>query len=118
MRIIVDEDLPKAVAVLLTERGHQAEHVADSNLRGASDAQVLAEAIGRGAMLFTADMGFSDVRLFPPGSHKGIVVFRFPDHFRRREIVRLIENFLDSADLTTLQDALVVVGTQAYRIRR
>ena len=116
MRILVDEDLPIAVARLLESLGHDAEHVVEVGLRGKTDREVYDAAQRRGAMLFTADVGFGNRLIYTPTN--GIVLLRFPDHFRRAEIVSLVRRFLEQADLTLLADALVVVSPGGYRVRR
>lgn len=118
MRILVDEDLPKAVAALLRERGHEPEHVLEAGLRGSPDETILRHATDRKAALMTADLDFSNIKQYPLGSHNGVIVLRFPDYFRRRDILSLVSRFLDSADLDSLAGALVVVSPGSYRVRR
>ncbi|EQD33994.1 hypothetical protein B2A_12866, partial [mine drainage metagenome] len=45
MRFLVDAQLPPALARLLEDRGHQAEHVLDCGLERASDAAIWARAV-------------------------------------------------------------------------
>lgn len=118
MRVLVGEDLPKGIVGLLTEFGHRAVHVQDTTLRGRSDADVFAEAQQQQALLWTADVGFASIQAFPRGDHYGIVVFRFPDHYRREQILALARRFLKSADLESLTGALAIVGPASYRVRR
>ena len=40
MRFVVDAQLPPALARLLAQRGHHAEHVADIGLRNANDTPI------------------------------------------------------------------------------
>ena len=118
MKILVDEDLPTAIADLLREQGHKAEHVREVGLRGKADQAIFAAAQDRRAILLTADLDFANINRFPPGSHHGIVVLRFPDYFRREQILTLIRSFTTSADLDSLGGALVIVEPGAYRVRR
>lgn len=116
MRILVDEDLPIALVRLLDSLGHDAEHVVEIGLRGSKDQEVYDAAQQRGAMLFTADLGFGNRLNY--SSANGIVLLRFPDYFRRAEILSLVRRFLQDADLTLLVGALVVVSPGGYRVRR
>ncbi len=118
MKFLVDEDLPTAVVALLTELGHEAIHVRDAGLRGQPDRQIFAAAQDRSAILLTSDVGFGNTLLYPSGTHCGIVVVRFPDHFRRDSILRLIRSFLTTADLFSVTGNLVIVEPGTYRIRR
>ena len=60
MRFLVDAQLPPALARLLTERGHVAEHVADIGLLPASDAEIWRYALEHGATLIIKDEDFAD----------------------------------------------------------
>lgn len=118
MRILVDEDLPRAIADLLRNLGIQAEHVIDKGLSGRSDKVILQAAFDADAVLITADLDFASVLDYPLGSHKGIIVLRFPDYYRRDQILSLVNSFLDAADLDSLIGTLVIVEPGNYRIRR
>ncbi|MCX6374512.1 MAG: DUF5615 family PIN-like protein [Armatimonadetes bacterium] len=118
MKILVDEDLPRAVADLLIEQGHEAVHVIEAGLRGKPDDAILQACLESGAALVTADLDFADIRRYALGSHNGIMVLRFPDYFRRQQILDLVSRFLASADLDSLAGALVIVEPGAYRVRR
>lgn len=115
MRFLIDEDLPPAVAELLRALGQEAEHVRAIGLGGASDQLVFAEAQKRQAVLLSADMGFANLRQYPVGTHCGIVVLRFPDYFRRSEIVGLVRRFVENGDLNALRGALVIVTPGSVR---
>ncbi len=57
MRFLIDEMFSRDVARQLTEKGHEAAHVADLALAGAEDAQVLARAAIDGRVVVTEDVG-------------------------------------------------------------
>ena len=118
MNILVDEDLPRAVVDVLKKLGHEAEHVLDAGLRGAADRLIFASAQERSAVLLTADLDFANIVRFPPGSHSGIVVLRFPDYFRRNDVLELVRRFFRSAAPTSIAGALTVVTPGSYRVRR
>ena len=118
MKILVDEDLPRAAAELLRRLGHEAEHVRDLGLRGEPDHVIFAAAQERQAILLSADVGFANLRRYPLGTHCGVVVLRFPDYFRREDILALLDRFIESVDPTSLCGALAIVTPRAYRIRR
>ena len=63
MRFLVDAQLPPALARWLVERGHDAEHVADLGMTGASDAMIAAHAEACGAVLVSKDEDFLALRL-------------------------------------------------------
>lgn len=118
MRILVDEDLPRALAILLRDLGHRADHVSDLGLNGRPDSEIFSAAQTNGAALLTADVAFGDPRRYPRGSHGGIIILRFPDHFRREEILAMFRRFADRVDLNSLPGTLTVVEPGICRIRR
>lgn len=61
MKIKVDEDLPKRVAALLREQGHQADTVVEQGLSGWKDAELWHKIQAEGRFLVTADKGFADL---------------------------------------------------------
>jgi predicted nuclease of predicted toxin-antitoxin system len=61
MKIKVDEDLPKRVAALLREQGHQADTVVEQGLSGWKDAELWHKIQAESRFLVTADKGFADL---------------------------------------------------------
>lgn len=55
MRFIVDAQLPPALARLLADHGHTAEHVVDVGLRDADDSQIWNYALENEAAIVTKD---------------------------------------------------------------
>jgi len=118
MRFLVDEDLPPACAELLRQFGHEAEHVTEVGLRGCADRLVFEGATARRAILLSADVAFADIRAFPPGTHHGVFLLRFPDHFRRSDILALLRSFLGNVDIDRLVGTVTVIEPASYRVRR
>jgi predicted nuclease of predicted toxin-antitoxin system len=58
LRFILDEQLPPRLADWLRKRGHDARHVLEIGMGGATDATVIAVAEERGAVLVTKDADF------------------------------------------------------------
>ena len=58
MRWIIDAQLPPALARLLQQRGHEAQHVEDAGLRQAEDHAIWQRALDQGAVLITKDEDF------------------------------------------------------------
>jgi predicted nuclease of predicted toxin-antitoxin system len=95
VRVKLDEDVPLRVRALLAEHGHDAETVREEGLGGASDAEVLRAARAEGRMLVSLDLGFADIRHYPPGGHPGIVVVRLQDQ-RAAHVEAVVREFLGS----------------------
>jgi predicted nuclease of predicted toxin-antitoxin system len=63
MKFLIDAQLPPALCGWLEERGHEAVHVSEVGLTGASDAEIAARAEADGAILMTKDEDFLTLRL-------------------------------------------------------
>ena len=82
MRFKVEENLSGQVVRLLRGAGHDAEGVREEGLAGAADACVLAAATAEGRALVILDLGFGDVRAYPPCASAGIIILRPPSQDR------------------------------------
>jgi predicted nuclease of predicted toxin-antitoxin system len=67
--------------------------------------------------LITADKGFADLRLHPPGSHAGVILLRSQEE-SRRAYLELAANALQQLQLDELAGAVVVVTYRGIRVRR
>lgn len=63
MKFLVDAQLPPALCGWLRERGHEAVHVFEIDMTGASDAAIAARAEADGAILVSKDEDFVALRL-------------------------------------------------------
>jgi predicted nuclease of predicted toxin-antitoxin system len=115
---VIDEALPRSLAEAIRASGHEAVHIRDIGMQGASDVAVFDYAQREGAVLVTPDLEFGDIRDFPPGRHCGVVLLRMPRVVTAPrlagEVVRLLRG-LTEADL---RGNLVIVEPGHVRIRR
>lgn len=63
MRFLIDAQLPPALCGWLRERGHEAVHVFEIGMVGASDMEIAARAEADGAVLMSKDEDFVTLRL-------------------------------------------------------
>jgi len=70
-----------------------------------------------GRFFITLDLGFSDVRRYPPGSHPGILLLR-PRSNSRAMTSEILARVLDNPGLDALRGAVAVADANATRIRR
>jgi predicted nuclease of predicted toxin-antitoxin system len=73
VRFLVDAQLPPALARLLADRGHVAEHVGDVGLLSSSDSEIARSAITHDAVLITKAEDFADQALL--GAPMPIIVW-------------------------------------------
>jgi len=64
MKIKLDENLPRRLASLLEEIGHDVHTVRDERLTGHADAEIWEAAQKESRFLITQDLDFSDLRKF------------------------------------------------------
>ncbi len=117
MQIKVDEDLPGLVVMRLREKGYLADSVAEQGMSGWKDAALWQSIQTENRFLITGDKGFADLRLYPPGSHAGIMLLR-PDQDGIRPMLELVEQVLQSYELTALSGTITVVTPRGVRVRR
>jgi predicted nuclease of predicted toxin-antitoxin system len=117
-RYLVDEDLPRSLARAMTAAGLEAEDVRDVGLRGRPDREVLDGAVARGAALVSADLGFANLLAFPLGTHRGIVVVRFPNEVPNDVVNRHVVDALRGVSGEDLVGNLIIIEPTRVRLRR
>ena len=93
MKIKLDENLPDRLAVLLKDLGHDFHTLHDELLLGHEDSEIWETIQKEPRFLITQDMDFSDLRMFAPGSHHGILLVRLRSPSRRDLIERVGDLF-------------------------
>jgi predicted nuclease of predicted toxin-antitoxin system len=116
MKLKPDESLTHRLQQPLQELGHDVSTAAEEELLGKSDAEVAAAAAHERRILLSLDLGFADIRDYPPGSHPGIVVFR-PVSRGFHTVIRLVRDFVSRSDLNVLGGCVVVVDPGRMRVR-
>jgi predicted nuclease of predicted toxin-antitoxin system len=76
VKVKLDEHLPPSASAVLDKAGNDVHTVIAEGLGGQSYAVVFHAAQDEERLLVTLDRGFADVRSYPPGSHRGILVLR------------------------------------------
>jgi predicted nuclease of predicted toxin-antitoxin system len=118
MKFLVDEDLPRSVATLIQELGHDAEDVRDVGLRGASDSGIAAYAQVHKLCIVTADGGFASIRNYSPREYAGLVVLDLPPRATSPVILRLVREFFAQSELIhDLPGRLAIVAFGRVRLR-
>ena len=117
MHIKVDEDLPPIAAEWLRNKGYEASTVIDQNMGGWKDDELWRAVQMEQQFLLTADKGFGDIRIYPPGTHGGVLLLR-PDEDGIRPILKLLETILEQVDLAQLAGTIAVATPRGLRIRK
>jgi hypothetical protein len=118
VRIKVDEDLPRAAVTLLRQAGFDdTKSVVAQEMGGWSDSLVWQAVQDEGRFFITADKGFGDIRVYPPGEHAGVLLLR-PDADGIQPVLELLRGTLEAADLSSLEGTLSVASSKGLRTRR
>lgn len=118
MRFLIDADLPYGLKSTFASHGHDAVHVRDLGLSSASDERVYHHAVTYRQFLVTRDLDFSDIRIYPPPTHSGMIILRVPSDWTVSKIQRIFDIFLRHVQPRQLIKALIIVEPGGYRIRR
>ena len=116
MRFKVDQNLPVEIAVALRDVGHDAHTVYEESLAGTPDPElgVIIQRERRG--LVTLDLGFSDIRSYPPRDYQGIIVLR-PSSQDKAAVLHLFSSVIALLDDETLIGRLWIVDGRRIRVR-
>jgi len=117
-RFVVDEDVPMSLAVALRRAGHDASHIQEVGLKGASDREVFDFAQSEGAALITADVDLADARTLGGESHRGLVLLRMPPEMPASAMTMETMRLLERMGKEDLEGSLVVLEPGRVRIRR
>lgn len=93
MQFLVDAQLPPALARLLSERGHVAEHVNDIGLGDATDRELWRYALANDAVLITKDEDFPDLALL--GGPSPVVIWIRAGNTTRRALLEWFEPLIE-----------------------
>lgn len=117
LRFLIDEDLPHALTTVFASAGYEALHIRDVGLRGAPDEQIAAYAQAHHLCLVSADLGFADIRLYPPAQYAGIIVLRVPTSATKAVLAELIQEWLASGHAEKARGNLTIVEPGRVRIK-
>ncbi len=116
MRLLIDESLSTQIALALRADGHDAVHVGDRGLLGASDEAVLGRARREDRVLISADTDFGRLLAVRGAIGPSVVLLRGQSH-RPVDQARLLGDALPQVQEQLEEGAIVVVTGRLVRIR-
>ena len=116
LRFKLDENLPRRVEPALRALGHDVETAVSEGLAGCADPSLLAACGACDRILITLDLDFADIRVYHPGSHRGIRVLR-PANQAFDTILNRVQAGLRLAVIERTAGQLWVVDEKRVRIR-
>lgn len=116
MRFKLDENLPRDLAALFSDWGHDTLTVLDQGLRGASDSQLASICALERRAIVTLDKDFADIRSYPPSQFAGLVVFRLQSQ-ARDHVLQIARRLLRAVRESDLRGQLWIVEEGRIRVR-
>jgi predicted nuclease of predicted toxin-antitoxin system len=117
-RFLIDEDCPLSLANLLNTKGYDAIHVKIAGLSGTKDPKLFIFAQEQKRIIINRDLGWANIKTYPPNTHCGLIVLRLPFGVTAIEIRQVLENFINSVDMQEIIGATVIVNQNKFRIRK
>ncbi len=116
MRFKLDENIPLEAIGYLQNAGMGAVGVEEEGLAGSHDPAVADACRIEDRVLITMDVGFGDIRTYPPGSHPGIVVLRLARQ-DTPAVIRVLRRVIDALKEEPVSGNLWVVDENRIRVR-
>ena len=118
MRFLVDANMPRSAAELLTRYNHEAVDVRDIGMGGAADSDIAIYAQRNGHAIVTRDFDFADIRNYPPSQYAGLLVLALPEDAVATSVVQVLESFLANKELIeALPGRLAIAEPARVRLR-
>jgi predicted nuclease of predicted toxin-antitoxin system len=117
VRIKLDEDLSPLVGEPFRKAGYSVITVFEQGWSGLKDAEVWSRAVSEGVFWVTADKGFGDIRVYPPGTHPGILVLR-PGRESILDFQSLVASVAEKHMMESLAGSITVASPRSIRVRR
>jgi predicted nuclease of predicted toxin-antitoxin system len=117
MDIKLDENMPKRLVAILAAMGHDVDTVPLEGLTGKDDGIVWQEAQKAGRFFITQDLDFSDLRVFAPGTHNGLLLLRMHEP-GRLAVARRIETLFQTQEVESWKKCFVLATDRKLRVRQ
>jgi len=117
MRIKLDENVPVECLPALINLVHEVSTVKSESLTGCPDKDLWPIVQQEKELLITQDKGFGDLRIYPPGSHNGILLLR-PGTALPSKILAFLTQVVRTVRLEEISGCLAVADSNGIRIRR
>lgn len=118
LNAVIDEDLHRSLAEPLTKLGFSVYDIRNHDLRGEPDSRIFKFAQEKQAILFSGDLGFSNILDFPLGEHFGICILRYPNEMSTQAINGEVLSSLSKLQAGDFQGNLVILSPGQIRLRR
>jgi predicted nuclease of predicted toxin-antitoxin system len=116
MRFKTDENLPEEFAQILRAANWDALSVVEQRLRGSVDSEIARICQSEERVLITLDIGFADIRSYPPREYIGIIALR-PARQDKPSILAIASRIVMALNDHPINHELWIVDDRRIRIR-
>lgn len=116
MKFKVDENLPQDICALLKNAGFDAMSIPDQQLSGESDPKIFEVCQDEERILVSLDVGFANLRSYPPASASGILVLRLARQ-DKLYVIDVMQKLLPLLEKESPAKQLWIVEDDRVRIR-
>lgn len=117
IKFLADENIPPAIVGFLRDKGFDVTTAHETNLFAATDSLIIKLASEQERALLTFDKRFSNILLYPPSLHHGIIRIRIHPPLLQ-DVKRALEHFLEKFDLASVKGKLVILEHDGFRVHR
>lgn len=116
MKFKIDENLPVEFVDVLKVVGHKAMTVAEQELQGKVDSEIIDTCSKENRILVTLDLDFADIKLYPPQKYPGFIVLRI-NHQDKWNLIKVFKNIIPALKQEQIKGRLWIVEETMIRIR-
>lgn len=116
MPFLTDENVYQPMVTMLREMGYEVFDIKEQQLFGIDDARVMEMAREQKRVLITLDKGFSNILLYPPGAHPGVIVLRVW-RLSIAKATEVLRNFIQTTPEHQLTGKVAIVEPSRARFR-
>ncbi len=116
MNFFSDECIWQATIDFLRSLGHDVLTTNEAGLRETEDELMLSDAVSNKRVFLTRDMHFSNILIYPPANHLGVIVLKIKPH-TTESVHRILKIALSKFDQDKIQQTLIIVDQKKFRVR-
>ena len=116
MRILTDECVWQCTIDFLRAEGHEITTADEVGLCETEDELILDYAISNNFILITRDMDFSNILIYPPIKHLGLIVLKITPQ-KIESVHKVLGVALQQFTPESIQRTLIIVDHNKFRIR-
>ncbi|MFM9157776.1 MAG: DUF5615 family PIN-like protein, partial [Dolichospermum sp.] len=103
---------------LLPSTRYDAINVKTSGLTAPKEPELCLCAQREQRIIISRDLGWANIKNYPPNTHCGLIILRFPFEAIAVEIRQVLENFINTVHIEEIIGSTVIVDKNKFRIRK